>query len=226
MSSPATHGKASRLDRYTTTRPPEALLGCIVQPAEALSVPPVQRGCTARLTTSGWKRIRAIRTASRKPKNQAASALEEAVRRACDRHPPEGEPLYEHQYSDQLLIRLLETNNPERFKRRSERVDFQFSGDVTTLSDEQLAELGKSYAGAVAAAKLLRAAPQTVDLEPQAPEGYPQLTSAPSADFPNWHIKKRGFLAADSRCEKSLFRGVTVNRVRESKRQHLEPVCD
>lgn len=35
-------------------------------------------------------------------------------------HPETGEPYYEHAYSDALLLKLLEANNPEKFGRKVE----------------------------------------------------------------------------------------------------------
>jgi hypothetical protein len=83
---------------------------------------------------------------------QAACGLEdEAVRRAREgvrklvlyKGQPvyvHGEPLYETEYSDRLLERLLEANNPEKFKRRNETT-FQWSGDPRELSPELLEKL-------------------------------------------------------------------------------------
>jgi hypothetical protein len=87
-------------------------------------------------------------------RQRAADMLEdEAVRRAKDgvRRPLvykgkqvyiQGEPIYQIEYSDQLLIRLLEAYNPETFKRRNETT-FQWSGDLSELSESQLATLEK-----------------------------------------------------------------------------------
>jgi hypothetical protein len=80
---------------------------------------------------------------------------DEAVRRAKDgvRRPLvykgkqvyiQGEPIYQIEYSDQLLIRLLEAYNPEKFKRRNETT-FQWSGDLSELSESQLATLEKQF---------------------------------------------------------------------------------
>ena len=89
-------------------------------------------------------------------RQRAAQELEdEAVRRAKDgvRRPLvykgkqvyiQGEPIYQIEYSDQLLIRLLEAYNPERFKRRNETT-FQWSGDLSELSESQLAMLEKQF---------------------------------------------------------------------------------
>jgi hypothetical protein len=89
-------------------------------------------------------------------RQRAADMLEdEAVRRAKDgvRRPLvykgkqvyiQGEPIYQIEYSDQLLIRLLEAYNPERFKRRNETT-FQWSGDLSELSESQLAMLEKQF---------------------------------------------------------------------------------
>jgi hypothetical protein len=55
----------------------------------------------------------------------------------------DGEIVYEHEYSDRLLERLLEANNPQKFKRRSETT-FTWSGRLEDLSDEQLAGLEAS----------------------------------------------------------------------------------
>jgi hypothetical protein len=83
---------------------------------------------------------------------QAAGMLEdEAVRRAHDgvkklilyKGKPvmiQGEPLFEHQYSDMLLIRLLEAYNPERFGRRYEDAQV-WDGDLAKLSPQQLAKV-------------------------------------------------------------------------------------
>lgn len=77
-------------------------------------------------------------------RQRAVQELEdEAVRRAKDgvRRPlvykgkqvyVQGEPIYQIEYSDQLLIRLLEAYNPETFKRRNETT-FQWNGDFNQL---------------------------------------------------------------------------------------------
>ena len=51
-----------------------------------------------------------------------------------------GEIAFETVYSDRLLERLLEANNPDKFKRRNETT-FQWSGDPAELSQEQLSVL-------------------------------------------------------------------------------------
>lgn len=78
---------------------------------------------------------------------RAARALEdEAVRRAHEgvRRPVlhkgkqvyiGGEPLHEVEYSDRLLMFLLEANNPDKFRRRS---DMNVKFDPANLSEEDL----------------------------------------------------------------------------------------
>jgi hypothetical protein len=82
-------------------------------------------------------------------RRRAAQELEdEAVRRAMEgiRRPViyrgkqvfvEGQPLFETRYSDQLLIRLLEANNPERFGRRHESAEV-WETDPEKLTEKQL----------------------------------------------------------------------------------------
>jgi hypothetical protein len=82
-------------------------------------------------------------------RERAAQSLEdEAVRRAMEgiRRPVlyrgkqvyiQGEPAYQIEYSDQLLIRLLEANNPERFGRRHESAEV-WETDPEKLTEKQL----------------------------------------------------------------------------------------
>lgn len=85
-------------------------------------------------------------------RRRAGQTLEdEAVRRAVEgvRRPVlyrgkqvyiQGEPQYEIAYSDPLLIRLLEANDPERFRRhhQHERIAKLFELEPEKLTDRQL----------------------------------------------------------------------------------------
>lgn len=87
---------------------------------------------------------------------RAGRALEdEAVRRAFEglRKPMfyqgkvvrvNGEIVYEVEYSDRLLERLLEANNPEKFKRRTENSQV-WDLDPSKLSEQQLAVLAEHF---------------------------------------------------------------------------------
>ncbi|MGD0301652.1 MAG: SAF domain-containing protein [Bryobacteraceae bacterium] len=52
----------------------------------------------------------------------------------------QGEPLFDIEYSDQLLIRLLEVFNPEKFGRRVEQINLM-DIDPDKLTPEMLDEL-------------------------------------------------------------------------------------
>jgi len=85
-------------------------------------------------------------------RRRAGQTLEdEAVRRAVEgvRRPVlcrgkqvyiQGEPQYEVEYSDQLLIRLLEASNPDKYKRRHEHEHIAklFELEPERLTDPQL----------------------------------------------------------------------------------------
>jgi hypothetical protein len=91
---------------------------------------------------------------------RAARGLEdEAVRRAREgvrklvfyKGAPvyvHGEPLYETEFSDRLLERLLEANNPQKFKRQC-ATTLKRSGDLTELDDSQLEVLELSLVSAL-----------------------------------------------------------------------------
>ena len=87
---------------------------------------------------------------------RAADMLEdEAVRRAKDgvRRPlvykgkqvyVQGEPIYQIEYSDHLVIRLLEANAPDKWKPRTENKNIN-EWDLSKLSSEQLEMLAHQW---------------------------------------------------------------------------------
>ena len=87
---------------------------------------------------------------------RAADMLEdEAVRRAKDgvRRPLvykgkqvyiQGEPIYQIEYSDHLVIRLLEANAPDKWKPRTENKNIN-EWDLSKLSSEQLEMLAHQW---------------------------------------------------------------------------------
>ena len=89
-------------------------------------------------------------------RQRAADMLEdEAVRRAKDgvRRPLvykgkqvyiQGEPIYQIEYSDHLVIRLLEANAPEKWKPRTENKNIN-EWDLSKLSSEQLEMLAHQW---------------------------------------------------------------------------------
>jgi hypothetical protein len=101
-------------------------------------------------------------------RERAAQSLEdEAVRRAHEgiKKPVlnrgrqvylGGLPLYEHQHSDMLLIRLLEANDPSRFKRHVENTNL-LDVDPDKLTPEQLDKIAEHLM-----AKALAGKPQKV----------------------------------------------------------------
>ena len=92
-------------------------------------------------------------------RRRAAQELEdEAVRRAHEgvRKPVlykgkpvriHGEILYETEYSDQLLIRLLEAHNPERYRRRDENRELREVWELhpEKLTDKQVEVLAEHF---------------------------------------------------------------------------------
>lgn len=97
---------------------------------------------------------------------RAARTLEdEAVRRAHEglRRPVlyqgkpvriNGEILYEHEYSDSLLIQLLKAYNRERFGDK-QQVSLQWNGDPSSLTDEQLEQMHAKFVELAAQQKQL-----------------------------------------------------------------------
>jgi hypothetical protein len=59
----------------------------------------------------------------------------------------EGKPLYQIEYSDQLLIRLLEAHNPERYRRRDENRELRevWDLDPEKLTEKQLEVLAQHF---------------------------------------------------------------------------------
>jgi hypothetical protein len=55
-----------------------------------------------------------------------------------------GRPLFDYEKSDQLLIRLLEANDPDRFKRRVENTNL-LDMDFTKLSPDQLQVIADQF---------------------------------------------------------------------------------
>ena len=84
----------------------------------------------------------------------------------------QGEPLFEIEFSDQLLIRLLEANNPEKYGRRVEQINLM-DIDPDKLTPEMLDKiaehlLNKALGGnppAVAEAKRRIEGGETVTVE-------------------------------------------------------------
>lgn len=97
-----------------------------------------------------WMADRDYASAFEDAQQEAADALErEAVRRASEglrrykfdkgvpiKHPETGEPYFEHEYSDSLLIFLLKGAKPEKYRERVEH-----SGEVRALVVRDVADL-------------------------------------------------------------------------------------
>jgi hypothetical protein len=137
-------------------------------------------------------------------RERATQTLEdEAVRRAVEgvRRPVlyrgkqvyiHGEPLFEIEYSDQLLIRLLEAFNPEEYGRRVEQINLM-DIDSDKLTPEQLDRiadhliakaLGNNPVAIAEAQRLIEAGgPVTIEASMQAAERstYRQFKPLPTA---------------------------------------------
>jgi hypothetical protein len=120
---------------------------------------------------------------SRTRDQKRARLEDEAVRRAHDgvtkpvlyqgkRVYINGRPLYEHEYSDAMLMFLLKPGDRERFGDKSQ-LDLKWSGRLEDLSDEQLDQLIEQFAALAEAQQKQKqleaaapAAEQTVDVKP------------------------------------------------------------
>jgi hypothetical protein len=83
-----------------------------------------------------------------------------------------GEVYFETTYSDRMLIFLLKSLRPEKYRERSQALA-DWDGDVTKLTDAQLAKMEQGLveqARKEAAAALKPASDATIDVKPEKPE--------------------------------------------------------